>query len=95
MLRYPLSCDPPPSREFGSGVVNMKLLMKQLPGIFIHSDKNVRAEAKSLSVEVFRWIGAAMKPSMDKSLKPVQVLGGGGGANVTRALYTTVQCVYV
>ena len=31
-------------REFGSGVMNMKPLLKSLSGLFEHSDKNVRAE---------------------------------------------------
>ena len=31
-------------RAFGAKVMNMKQLMKALPGMFEHSDKNVRAE---------------------------------------------------
>ena len=34
---------------------------------------NCPAQAKALAIEVYRWIGAAMKPSLEKSLKPVQV----------------------
>ena len=30
-------------------------------------------QAKALATEVYRWIGAAVKPSLEKSLKPVQV----------------------
>ena len=30
--------------EFGAKVVNMKGLLKSMPGMFKHSDKNVRAE---------------------------------------------------
>ena len=30
--------------EFGAKVVNVKLLLKSMPGMFEHSDKNVRAE---------------------------------------------------
>ena len=30
--------------EFGSKVMNMKLFLKSLAGLFEHSDKNVRAE---------------------------------------------------
>jgi hypothetical protein len=32
------------SREFGAKVMNLKTLMKALPSLFEHSDKNVRAE---------------------------------------------------
>lgn len=35
-------------------------------------DKNVREEGKKLMVELYRWIGQALKPQMS-SLKPVQV----------------------
>ena len=40
------TCAPPPHthREFGAKVMNVKLLMKALPTMFEHSDKNVRAE---------------------------------------------------
>ncbi len=34
-----LSC-----REFGAKVMNVKILMKAIPALFEHSDKNVRAE---------------------------------------------------
>ena len=30
-------------------------------------------QAKALAIEVYRWIAAAVKPSLEKSLKPVQV----------------------
>ena len=72
--------------------MNIKVLLKALPGIFEHVDKNVRAEvrhrhmlsyiraicihltqAKVLTVELFRWIGAAIKPSLEGKIKPVQV----------------------
>ncbi len=31
-------------REFGAKVLNLKVLMKAVPSLFEHSDKNVRAE---------------------------------------------------
>lgn len=31
-------------REFGAKVLNLKILMKAVPSLFEHSDKNVRAE---------------------------------------------------
>jgi cytoskeleton-associated protein 5 len=38
-----------------------------------HRELVVREEAKLLTVEIFRWIGAALKPQL-ASLKPVQVM---------------------
>ena len=31
-------------REFGAKVINLKVLMKAVPALFVHSDKTVRAE---------------------------------------------------
>uniref|UniRef100_A0A0N7ZBI0 TOG domain-containing protein n=1 Tax=Scylla olivacea TaxID=85551 RepID=A0A0N7ZBI0_SCYOL len=59
-------------REFGPKVINPKPLMKQMPTILEDRDKNVREEGKKLMVELYRWIGQALKPQMS-SLKPVQV----------------------
>ncbi|CAI8010225.1 Cytoskeleton-associated protein 5 [Geodia barretti] len=59
--------------EFGAKVVNMKQLLKSMPSMFEHSDKNVRAEAKLLAVEVYRWMGPPLRGILDKSLKPVQM----------------------
>ena len=88
------------SREFGAKVLNLKTLMKALPSLFEHSDKNVRAEvfqctymymhtctmysllgcdnswflqAKALAIELYRWAGAGIRPTLEKNLKPVQV----------------------
>lgn len=30
-------------------------------------------QAKSLAIELFRWFGVAIKPTLEKHLKPVQV----------------------
>lgn len=46
--------------------------MKQMHTILEDRDKNVREEGKKLMVELYRWIGQALKPQMS-SLKPVQV----------------------
>lgn len=59
-------------REFGPKVINPKPLMKQMHTILEDRDKNVREEGKKLMVELYRWIGQALKPQMS-SLKPVQV----------------------
>lgn len=48
-------------REFGTKVVNVKPLVKKIPAILTDRDKTVRDEAKSLTVEIFRWIGPAFK----------------------------------
>ena len=81
-------------------MLNLKTLMKALPSLFEHSDKNVRAEvfqctymymhaytmysllscdnswflqAKALAIELYRWAGAGIRPTLEKNLKPVQV----------------------
>ncbi|KAJ3021312.1 Microtubule-associated protein, microtubule dynamics during spindle orientation [Thoreauomyces humboldtii] len=59
-------------RQFGSRVVNVKPLLKQLSNIFDHKDKNVRAEGSALAIELFRWLGPAMSASLSH-LKPVQI----------------------
>lgn len=60
-------------QEFGARVFNIKQLLKSIPGMFEHSDKTVRAEAKLLAIEMYRWIGAALKTSLDGKIKPVQM----------------------
>ncbi|TPX57138.1 hypothetical protein PhCBS80983_g04029 [Powellomyces hirtus] len=58
--------------QFGSGVVNVRPLLKQLSKIFDHKDKNVRAEGTNLAIELYRWLGSAMNNSLN-DLKPVQI----------------------
>jgi cytoskeleton-associated protein 5 len=60
-----------PYREFGSKVVNVKPLVKEIPKLLDHRDKGVRDEGKALIVEIYRWVGAAVKPQLN-NLKPVQ-----------------------
>ncbi|KAJ3269472.1 hypothetical protein HDU76_011292, partial [Blyttiomyces sp. JEL0837] len=57
---------------FGIKVVNVKPILKQLPKIFDHKDKVVRAEGVALAVELYRWVGPALLPSLSE-LKPVQL----------------------
>jgi cytoskeleton-associated protein 5 len=52
--------------------VSPKPILKELAKIFDHKDKNVRVEGTLLAVELYRWIGPAMKNSLS-DLKPVQV----------------------
>lgn len=59
-------------REFGPKVINLKLVLKQVPVILDDRDKNVREEGKKLVVELYRWIGQALKPQLS-ALKPIQV----------------------
>ena len=58
--------------SFGHKILTLKPLVKLIPTIMEHKDKIVREEAKSLIVELHRWIGAAIKAHLS-SLKPVQV----------------------
>ena len=46
--------------------------LKALPKVFGHADKNVRAEASNLAVELYRWLREAMKTTFWNDLKPVQ-----------------------
>ncbi|KAJ3669121.1 hypothetical protein LUZ60_011071 [Juncus effusus] len=43
--------------EFGAKVVLPKRILKMLPELFHHSDQNVRASSKGLTLELCRWIG--------------------------------------
>ena len=58
--------------NFGVKLVDPKPILKQLPKIFGHADKNVRAEGSNLTVELYRWLKEAMKPIFWSELKPVQ-----------------------
>lgn len=57
---------------FGCKVIEPKPLLKLLPKVYGHADKNVRAEAQNLTVELYRWLKEAMKPLFWEELKPVQ-----------------------
>lgn len=59
-------------REFGGKVIMMKGLVKQIPILLGHSDKTVRAEAKQLAIEIYKWIRDAIKPQL-QNIKPVQL----------------------
>lgn len=49
-----------------------KPILKALPKVFSHADKNVRAEATNLATELYRWLRDAMKTLFWNELKPVQ-----------------------
>ena len=52
--------------------MQVKPLLKFLPKLLEDRDKNVREETKQLVIELYRWIGAALKPQMS-NFKPIQV----------------------
>ena len=57
---------------YGVKIVEPKPALKALPKVFGHADKNVRAEASNLAVELYRWLREAMKPLFWEQLKQVQ-----------------------
>ena len=57
---------------YGVRIVEPKPTLKALPKVFGHADKNVRAEATNLTVELYRWLRDAMKKMIWEELKPVQ-----------------------
>ncbi|KAI9714326.1 MAG: Microtubule-associated protein, microtubule dynamics during spindle orientation [Bogoriella megaspora] len=59
-------------KAFGCKTVEPKPVLKVLPKVYGHADKNVRAEAQKLTIEMYRWLKDAMKPLFWNDLKPVQ-----------------------
>ncbi|KZF24872.1 ARM repeat-containing protein [Xylona heveae TC161] len=57
---------------YGCKTIDPKPVLKALPKAFAHADKNVRAEASNLTVELYRWLKEAMKAIFWGELKPVQ-----------------------
>ncbi|KAJ2758989.1 hypothetical protein IWQ57_006673, partial [Coemansia nantahalensis] len=55
---------------FGIGSLGLKPLLKALAKPFAHRDNSVRAEAQQLAVELYRWVGQAIVPSL-QDLPPV------------------------
>lgn len=58
--------------NYGCKTVEPKPVIKLLPKVFGHADKNVRAQAQNLTVELYRWLREAMKPLFWGELKEVQ-----------------------
>ncbi|EGX95519.1 spindle pole body component, putative [Cordyceps militaris CM01] len=58
--------------NYGCKIVDPKPILKALPKAFGAADKNVRAEATGLTVELYRWLREAMKPLFWGELKPTQ-----------------------
>lgn len=57
---------------YGCRTVDPKPTLKALPKPYGHADKNVRAQAQNLTVEIYRWLKDSMKPLFWNDLKPVQ-----------------------
>lgn len=57
---------------YGVKIIDPKPVLKALPKVFGHADKNVRAEASNVVVELYRWLREAIKPLFWSELKPVQ-----------------------
>ncbi|KAJ2084393.1 hypothetical protein H4R24_000023 [Coemansia sp. RSA 988] len=55
---------------FGVKFINLKGLLKALSKPFSHRDNGVRTEAQHLTVELYRWMGQAILPSL-QDLSPV------------------------
>lgn len=47
--------------EFGSAVINLKPLVKKIGVLFGDRDKTVRDEARKMVIEMYRWIGPALR----------------------------------
>jgi hypothetical protein len=58
-------------KRFGVKVIPPKPILQQVAKMFEDSNKGVRDEAQSLMVELFRWLGPAIKPQVD-TLRPAQ-----------------------
>ncbi|KAJ2888463.1 hypothetical protein FB639_000626 [Coemansia asiatica] len=56
--------------SFGVKFLTLKPLLKALLKPFAHKDNSVRAEAQRLAVELYRWMGQAIMPSL-QDLPPV------------------------
>ncbi|MCJ1328806.1 Microtubule-associated protein, microtubule dynamics during spindle orientation [Thelotrema lepadinum] len=57
---------------YGVKIIDPKPVLKAMPKVFGHADKNVRAEASNLVVELYRWLKDAIKSLFWNDLKPVQ-----------------------
>jgi cytoskeleton-associated protein 5 len=58
-------------KTFGSKHVPLKPILKEVAKMFEDSNAKVREEAQKLMIEMYRWAGAALKPTVD-TLRPAQ-----------------------
>lgn len=77
-------------RLFGPKQVRPKPILTKLKDLFAHSDKSVRAEAGLLSVELHRWIGAALTPTLNE-LKEIQAKELKAQFEAAGSAYTTPE----
>ncbi|CAE6420998.1 Spindle pole body component alp14 AltName: Full=Altered polarity protein 14 [Rhizoctonia solani AG-1 IB] len=62
----------PLASAYGPKVIPPKMVLKNLPKIFGHTDKNVRAEGTGLTQALYTYLGPALQPFLSE-LKPVQI----------------------
>jgi cytoskeleton-associated protein 5 len=58
-------------KTFGHKHVPLKPILKEVAKMFEDSNAKVREEAQKLMIEMYRWAGAALKPTVD-TLRPAQ-----------------------
>ncbi|KAG7195534.1 Microtubule-associated protein, microtubule dynamics during spindle orientation [Scheffersomyces spartinae] len=58
--------------EFGCPIVSPKPIIPHLAKLFAHADRNVRAEATKLVVELHKWMGKSLETLLFDDLKPIQ-----------------------
>ncbi|KAJ3077075.1 Cytoskeleton associated protein 5 [Podochytrium sp. JEL0797] len=59
-------------QAFGAKIVPVKPILKHLAKLFDHKDGGVRNESTQLTIEIYKWLGPALLPSLT-DLKPVQL----------------------
>ncbi|RWS17773.1 cytoskeleton-associated protein 5-like protein [Dinothrombium tinctorium] len=59
-------------KQFGPKWFKIGPLLKAIPSLFENKDKNIREEAKQLTIEIYRWLKDGLKPQL-QNLKPVQL----------------------
>jgi cytoskeleton-associated protein 5 len=59
-------------KQFGPKALPIKPVLAAFASFFDHADKTVRAEAFSLVVELYRWLGPVMQKQIE-NLRPAQV----------------------
>jgi len=57
---------------YGVKIIPVKPILKIVPELYNNNNKTCREDARDLVVELYRWLGAATKPTID-SLRPAQV----------------------
>lgn len=58
--------------QFGCQVASPKPVIPKLAKLFSHADKNVRAQATTLTVEIYKWMGQGLTLVLMDNLRPVQ-----------------------